>query len=216
MAHIFRAVRPFINPKGYNKKLVFCLATGTNSPQSNVTSVPHSRTVVSGDTAESSSSSSILPQSATFEALLKACGGPEDPVYKRLVERSTKAYNEERESVDAHLLPLLKQNRLVLFMEGTVDRPKSLASMNVVKMLTQLQSVPLMAVDVTTHPAILGFALTHAKKTRCPFLFVDGVCLGSHDTLVQLYQSGVLAKQIAGQLPQTSPYFPGELPIALY
>ncbi|CDI80986.1 Glutaredoxin-related protein, related [Eimeria acervulina] len=88
--------------------------------------------------------------------------------------------------------------------------------MNIVKILTQLQSVPLKAVDVTAHPAVLGFALTHGRKKRCPLLFSDGVCLGSHDELLQLYQSGALARQIAGQLPPTTPYFPVELPIALY
>lgn len=60
------------------------------------------------------------------------------------------------------------------------------------------------------------FLLDCRKKNRCPFLFVDGVCLGSHDSLLQLYQSGVLAKHIAGELPPTSPYFAGELPIGLY
>ncbi|KAL8435440.1 hypothetical protein ACSSS7_002511 [Eimeria intestinalis] len=164
--------------------------------------------------------------------MLEGSGGTSDPVYKRLAERSVEAYSAEREAVDAQLLPVLKQNKLVLFLEGTVDNPKSRLSMNVVKMLTQLQSLPLVAIDVTAHPAILGFALTHGKimkvvefvrlhgvhrkKNRCPFLFVDGVCLGSHDSLLQQYQSGALAKQIAGQLPPTSPYFAGELPIALY
>ena len=93
--------------------------------------------------------------------MLNASGGTGDAVYKRLAERSIAAYNAERESVDAQLLPVLKQNKLVLFLEGSVDNPKSLLSMNVVKMLTQLQSVPLVAIDVTAHPAILGFALTH-------------------------------------------------------
>lgn len=148
--------------------------------------------------------------------MLNASGGTSDAVYKCLAQRSIQAYNAERETVDAQLLPVLKQNKLVLFLEGTVDNPKSLLSMNVVKMLTHLQSLPLVTIDTMTHPAILGFALTHGKKSRGPFLFRDGVCLGSHDNLMQLYQSGVLAKHIAGKLPPTSPYFEGELPIALY
>ncbi|KAL8427665.1 hypothetical protein Efla_007084 [Eimeria flavescens] len=162
------------------------------------------------------SGSAGLPSFTSFSAMLHASGGTGDAVYKRLAELSREAYNAEKEAVDAQLRPVLTQNKLVLFMEGTVDNPKSTLSMNVVKMLTQLQSLPLIAVDVTTHPAILGFALTHGKKDRCPLLFVDGVCLGSHDNLLQLYQNGALAKQIAGKLPSTSSCFAGELPIALY
>ncbi|CDJ46907.1 hypothetical protein, conserved [Eimeria brunetti] len=170
----------------------------------------------SPDVAEGPLRSSSLKRFNSFEDILNASGGVNDGTYQRLAERSTAAYNANRENVDAQLLPVLKKNKLVLFLEGTVDNPKSLLSMNVVKMLTQLQSVPLTAIDVTAHPAILGFALTHGRKKRCPLLFFDGVCLGSHDALLQLYQSGVLARQIAGELPPTSPYFPGELPIALY
>ncbi|KAL8454299.1 hypothetical protein Emed_000408 [Eimeria media] len=182
----------------------------TTPPQQPAASSPK------GQAKESELALNNVPTFASFSAMLDASGGTADAVYKRLAERSLEAYRAEREAVDAQLLPVLKQNKLVLFLEGTVDNPKSRLSMNVVKMLTQLQSLPLVAIDVTTHPAILGFALTHGKKSRCPFLFVDGVCLGSHDSLLQQYQSGALAKQIAGQLPPTSPYFAGELPIALY
>ncbi|KAL8276045.1 hypothetical protein Esti_000039 [Eimeria stiedai] len=173
-------------------------------------------TLAGGHTKERELVPGSLPRFASLSAMLEASGGTTDAVYKRLADRSLKAYCAEREAVDAQLLPVLKQNKLVLFLEGTVDNPKSRLSMNVVKMLTQLQSLPLVVIDVTAHPALLGFALTHGKRNRCPFLFVDGVCLGSHDSLLQQYQSGVLAKQIAGQLYPTSPYFAGELPIALY
>lgn len=89
------------------------------------------------------------------------CGGEGDKVYEDLARRSIGAYRASREVVDAKLLPILEKHRIVLLMEGTVDAPKSKLSMNVVKMLTQLQGVPMVAIDVTAHPAILGFALTH-------------------------------------------------------
>lgn len=54
------------------------------------------------------------------------------------------------------------------------------------------------------------------KKGRSPYLFVDGVCLGSHDNLMQMYYSGELARQLDGSLPKDGSTFTGELPIALY
>ncbi|CDJ27870.1 uncharacterized protein EMH_0035660 [Eimeria mitis] len=219
MAHLFRLARPFLLPRACTKEVVFRLSTATKVSHGAETPPAPLRVGPQGpalNAAEGPLRSSSSPRFDSFEEILNASGSANDGVYQRLSERSIAAYTAERESVDAQLLPVLKKNKLVLFLEGTVDNPKSLLSMNVVKMLTQLQSIPLVAIDVTAHPAILGFALTHGRKKRCPMLFLDGVCLGSHDALLQLYQSGVLARQIAGELPPTSPYFPGELPIALY
>ncbi|CDI85285.1 Chromosome III, complete sequence, related [Eimeria praecox] len=212
-------MRPFVLPRACTKAAIFRLTTAARVQHRGQTPPPPLSGGPQGpstDVAEGPVRSNNLKQFNSLEEMLTASGGADDEVYRRLSERSIAAYNADRESVDAQLLPVLKKNKLVLFLEGTVDNPKSLLSMNIVKILTQLQSVPLTAIDVTTHPAILGFALNHGRKKRCPLLFLDGVCLGSHDSLVQLYQSGVLARQIAGQLPPTSPYFPGELPIALY
>ncbi|XP_022589120.2 uncharacterized protein LOC34617739 [Cyclospora cayetanensis] len=221
-AYLLRLARPSLLQRSCSREAVARLTTAAAAatPQAPGGSPPVAPPAAQGGSIplspQKQSSACIPPAFTSFEAMLNACGGSEDTVYKRLIERSIAAYGAERESVDKHLMPILQKNKLVLFLEGTVDNPKSMLSMNVVKMLTQLQSVPLVAVDVTTHAAILGFALTHGKKSRCPLLFLDGVCLGSHDTLLQLYQSGTLAKQIAGKLPPTSQYFEGELPIALY
>lgn len=218
MAHLFRLTRQFLFQKPCWKETVRHLSNGIGSCQAPPPSQVKPSTA---DPVAIRASDNVFPlqRSSSFtsyEEILSACGGADDAAYKRLTERSIAAYNADRENVDSRLLPVIRQNKLVLFVEGTVDNPKSLLSMNVIKMLTQLQSLPLVAIDVTAHPAILGFALTHGKKSRCPFLFVDGVCLGSHDSLMQLYQSGALAKQVAGHLTPTSPYFSAELPIALY
>ncbi len=62
--------------------------------------------------------------------------------------------------MDGFLDATLKDNKMVLFMEGTPDAPKSELGLNVVKMLTQAQAVPLKSVDVLSHPAVLGI---HSK-----------------------------------------------------
>lgn len=164
MAHLFRLTRPFLLPRACIKAGVFCLATLASPSHAAAASPPPLKTGFQGPSAsvtEGPSSSSSLRHFNSFKEILGASGGGNDEVFHRLSERSIAAYFADRESVDAQLLPVLKKNRLVLFLEGTIDNPKSLASMNIVKILTQLQSVPLKAVDVTAHPAVLGFALTH-------------------------------------------------------
>lgn len=163
MAFLLRLPRPFLLQRSCSKAAVSRLTTATSTSQTTSIAAPQLRaaTAGAGRPADGTSSVGDFPSFASFDTMLNASGGTGDAVYKRLAERSIAAYNAERESVDAQLLPVLKQNKLVLFLEGSVDNPKSLLSMNVVKMLTQLQSVPLVAIDVTAHPAILGFALTH-------------------------------------------------------
>eukprot|EP00920_Eleutheroschizon_duboscqi_P022856 GHVT01055864.1.p1 GENE.GHVT01055864.1~~GHVT01055864.1.p1 ORF type:complete len:159 (+),score=19.59 GHVT01055864.1:134-610(+) len=94
-----------------------------------------------------------------------APGSEKDAVYLAVCNSARAAYAAEKATVDASLLPLLQSQPLVLFMEGHVDAPQSLLSLNVVKMLTQAQATPLLAVDCLKHPAILGFALEQASGT---------------------------------------------------
>merc|ERR1719230_2177524 len=58
-------------------------------------------------------------------------------------------------------------------MEGTPDAPKSELSMNVVKMLTQVQAAEFLSIDVLTHPAILGYTVSKSQRTRAPHLYKD-------------------------------------------
>merc|ERR1712216_1055767 len=86
----------------------------------------------------------------------------------------------------------IASNKMVLFMEGTPDAPKSELSMNVVKMLTQVQATEFLAVDVLTHPAILGYTVSKSQKSRGPHLYKDGQFFGDHDGLLAKYKSGEL------------------------
>ncbi|CAE8624668.1 unnamed protein product, partial [Polarella glacialis] len=78
-------------------------------------------------------------------------------LYEDLVDKSVKEFQANQKEVSDNLDAELKSNKVVLFMEGTVDAPKSEPSMNAVKILTQAQVVPLTAIDVLAHPAILGY-----------------------------------------------------------
>lgn len=162
MAHLFRLTQQFLIQKPW-KEAVCRLSVGISSghapgPTQLQRSTANPVAIRASDNVVASQKSSSF---ISYEEILDACGGADDAAYKLLTKRSVAAYNAERESVDAKLLPVLRENKMVLFLEGTVDNPKSFLSMNVVKMLTQLQSLPLVSIDVTAHPAILGFALTH-------------------------------------------------------
>merc|ERR1719440_2399978 len=78
-------------------------------------------------------------------------------LYEDLVSKSVAEFKANEKEVSANLDAELASNRMVLFMEGTPDAPKSELSMNVIKMLTQVQASTFLSVDVLTHPAILGY-----------------------------------------------------------
>merc|ERR1712196_567278 len=88
----------------------------------------------------------------------------------------------------------LASNKMVLFMEGTPDAPKSELSMNVIKMLTQVQASTFLSVDVLTHPAILGYTVTKSQRNRGPHLYKDGQFFADHDGLLAMYKKGELAR----------------------
>ena len=72
------------------------------------------------------------------------------------VAKSIASYRSNKLEVDKELDKVFSLNRVVLFSEGTVDAPKSELSLNVIRMLTEAQLVPLAHVNVLDHPSILG------------------------------------------------------------
>merc|ERR1719440_505931 len=99
-------------------------------------------------------------------------------------------------------------------MEGTPDAPKSELSINVVKMLTQAQVVPLVSVDVLAHPAILGYTVSKSARNRAPHLYVNGSFYADYDGLMAQHTSGQLAKSLGTESTKSTGTFGGELPIA--
>lgn len=69
-------------------------------------------------------------------------------------------YKKDSKGVDRVIECLIKNNKFVLFLEGTVDRPASLCAMNIVKMLTILQVLPLVTIDILAEPACYGYLNT--------------------------------------------------------
>merc|ERR1719356_852342 len=113
-------------------------------------------------------------------------------MYQDLVDKAVKEYTANEKEVASNLDAELTSNKMVLFMEGTPDAPKSELSMNVVKMLTQVQATNFLAVDVLSHPAVLGYTVSKSQRTRAPHLYMNGQFYADHDGLLSKYKSGDL------------------------
>jgi len=130
-------------------------------------------------------------------------------LYQDLVAKSVKSFEANKAAVSGNLDAEIKDNKMVLFMEGTPDAPKSELSMNVVKMLTEAQAASFLAIDVLQHPAILGYTVSKTSRERTPHLYVDGSFYGDHDGLLAKHNAGELKKALGKEVD-------GDLPIANY
>merc|ERR1719277_945033 len=137
-------------------------------------------------------------------------------LYEDYVGKAVKAYQASQKEVDGSLDADLAGNKMVLFMEGSPDAPKSEASLNAIRILTQVQATNFLSVDVLAHPALLGYTVTKSQRNRGPHLYVDGNFYADHDGLLAKYSAGVLAKDIGTQGTRSTGTFGGELPIATY
>merc|ERR1719384_1647690 len=137
-------------------------------------------------------------------------------LYDDYVGKAVKAYQASQKEVDGSLDADLKSNKMVLFMEGSPDAPKSEASLNAIRILTQVQAVGFLSVDVLAHPALLGYTVTKSQRSRGPHLYVDGNFYADHDGMLAKFNAGVLAKDIGTEGTRSAGTFGGELPIATY
>jgi len=136
--------------------------------------------------------------------------------YNDYVQKSVKSYEADKAAVNASMEAELSGNKVCLFMDGTPESPKSLLSLNIVKMLTEAQVVPLVSIDVSAHPAILGYTVSKSQNMRAPHLYVNGSYYGDHDSLLQKYASGELKRALGDSSTLSTGVFKGELPIASY
>merc|ERR1719265_1573601 len=136
-------------------------------------------------------------------------------MYEDLCTKAVDSYKANEKEVDADLNAELVQNKMVLFMEGTPDAPKSELSMNVVKMLTQVQATEFLSIDVLTHPAVLGYTISKSQRTRAPHLYKDGKFFADHDGLLSKFKAGEL-QSLGTEATKSTGVFGGELPIATY
>lgn len=139
-------------------------------------------------------------------------------VYEEYVAKAVKAYEADAPTINAFFDNELANNKVVLFMDGTVDAPKSALSLNVVKMLTdaQAQHAGMVAIDVMKHPAILGYTVSKTRNSRAPHLYVNGAYYGDHFGIMQKWSSGELKTTLGTDSTLSKGGFKGELPIAMY
>lgn len=169
----------------------------------------------------------MLARAAWRRAGAALCGGPAlrsfaasplestAKLYEELVDKSLKEFQSNEKTVSADLDAEIANSKVVLFMEGTPDAPKSEPSLNAVKMLTEAQVVPMTSVDVLAHPAILGYTVSKTQKRRTPHLYVNGSFYADYDGLMSQHTSGQL-KKLGTEATKSTGTFGGELPIATY
>merc|ERR1712228_442246 len=107
-------------------------------------------------------------------------------------------------AVNADLDAELNNNKMVLFMEGSPDAPKSETSHNVVKMLTQAQVVPFMSIDTLSHPAVLGYTVSKSSRRRGPHLYKDGSFFADYEGILAKHKTGELTKELGTTSTQSS------------
>merc|ERR1712099_77142 len=101
-------------------------------------------------------------------------------------------------------------------MEGTPDAPKSEPSLNLVKMLTQAQVVPFLAIDVFAHPAVLGYTVSKSGRERAPHVYLNGSFYSGYEGILAKYKTGELQKALGTEGTKSTGVFGGELPIGTY
>ncbi|GIX63877.1 monothiol glutaredoxin, putative [Babesia caballi] len=170
-----------------------------------------------------------LPAARRFASLSAPVA--ESSFHMELVERAKQAYGNSPE-VDAAMSEMLSSRRLVLFMEGSLDQPKSLCAGNLSRIFTALQITGLHTVDLLREPEILGYLCTHLLVNPCTFpfpfrregvrnvLFKDGSPLLDYDQMLELFKRGTLL-QALGVTPRPADpsvhkQFKNMLPIANY
>jgi glutaredoxin-related protein len=108
------------------------------------------------------------------------------------IQHCLDSYKSNKLEVDKELDKLFTSNRIVLVSDGTVDAPQSELSLNVVRMLTEIQAVPLVQINALEHPAIYGYSVHRSGSHVLPHLYITGNFYGDHDRILQKFRSGEL------------------------
>ncbi|UKJ88390.2 hypothetical protein MACJ_000834 [Theileria orientalis] len=171
-----------------------------------------------------SKSSIIYPQSRCATSPSKPTPSFAVPVtetkhYNDFVESSLNCYNLSQEVVDSEMDHLLNSHKLLLFMEGSVDSPKSLCAANIVKMFTLLQVLDFHTVDVLSNKEVFGFLCSKLGEPARNVLFKDGSPFAGHDELLALFKTGKLLEALGVTSPSSSgthKAFKKQLPVATF
>ncbi|GBE62579.1 monothiol glutaredoxin, putative [Babesia ovata] len=162
----------------------------------------------------------VTTRCASLRAMSSMCAPvSESPSHRDMIERAKAAYGGNSE-VDSAMSEMLSTRRLVLFMEGSLDHPKSLCAGNLSRIFTGLQVTGLHTVDLLREPEILGFLCTHIGEDVRNVLFKDGAPALDYDQILELFQKGTLLQALEVTPKPSEPgvhkRFRGLLPIANY
>jgi monothiol glutaredoxin len=86
----------------------------------------------------------------------------------------------------------IAENRIMLFMKGTPERPMCGFSMRVTQALRDVDA-DFAAMDILPDPRIRQVLSARSGWPTIPQLFVDGELVGGCDIVMELHESGELA-----------------------
>jgi monothiol glutaredoxin len=87
----------------------------------------------------------------------------------------------------------ITENRVMLFMKGTPERPMCGFSMRVTQALREVDA-DFAAMDILPDPRIRQMLSARSGWPTIPQLFVDGELVGGCDIVMELHESGELAQ----------------------
>ena len=93
---------------------------------------------------------------------------------------------------------VLRDNRVVLFMKGTKNFPQCGFSSKAVEALKRA-GAQFETVNVLTDPEVREGIKEFSQWPTIPQVYVDGKFIGGSDIVIQLFESGELAKLVAPQ-----------------
>ena len=100
------------------------------------------------------------------------------------------------EKIREFIQTAIDENRVMLFMKGTPEQPACGFSMRTSGALNEL-GVQYAALDILPDPRIREELSAISNWPTIPQLFVDGTLVGGCDIVVELEESGELAKIVA-------------------
>jgi monothiol glutaredoxin len=89
----------------------------------------------------------------------------------------------------------IAENRVMLFMKGTPERPMCGFSMRVIQALRDVDA-DFAAMDILPDPRIRQQLSARSGWPTIPQLFVDGELVGGCDIVLELHESGALAQLV--------------------
>lgn len=93
---------------------------------------------------------------------------------------------------------LVEQNRVVLFMKGTVESPQCGFSRRAVELLDQVGYDTFTFVNVLQSQKARELVKVYSGWPTIPQLFIDGKFVGGCDLMVELFESGELHRLLLG------------------